>query len=80
MPNIQHITIEPFRSSTGALLGYEVTAHEGWYIHFNNGDEDLALIYDIYALININYDFSLLEIVSASDLPKGAIINGEAKE
>lgn len=69
VPNIQHCKVEPFISSTsGNILGYEVTTHEGWYIHFN-GDEDLALIYDTYALVNVNYDFSLLEVVAEADVP-----------
>lgn len=76
IPNIEHCTVEPFVSSTtGNILGYEVTAHEGWYVHFNDGVEDTANIYSVYVLLPVSYDFSLVEIVPASELPPDAVIN-----
>lgn len=75
IPNINHCDVTPLYRADQTVAGYEVTAHEGWYVHFLSGDEDTANIYSVYVLIPASYDFSLVEVVPEADLPPDAVIN-----
>lgn len=71
--NIENCTVTPIGNPA---IGYRVIANTGWYIHFNDGVEETANHYKTAALLNANYDFSLVEIVPESELPEGAEILG----
>jgi hypothetical protein len=57
---------------------YLIVAHEGWYIHLNDGDEETANLWKTAVGLMTNYDFSQVEIRAAADLPEGAEICGDA--
>jgi hypothetical protein len=73
VPNINHCTVEEIGNPA---VMYRITADEGWYIHYNNGVEDTALVYRTVVAFNARLDFSIIEIVSESELPEGAEICG----
>lgn len=75
IPNIEHCTVEEIGSPA---IGYRITAHTGWYIHLNDGNEDTANVYKGAVALLANRDFSQVEIVPESELPEDAeILGGE---
>lgn len=75
IPNIEHCNVELF-----STLGYRITAHEGWYIHLNNGVEDTQNVWKTVVILWNNYDFSTVEIRSEADLPPDAEICGDTEQ
>lgn len=73
IPNIEHCTVEPM---VGGLM-FRITAHEGWYIHLNDGPEDTANVYKGAVILRADRDFSTVEIVPESELPEDAEILGD---
>lgn len=71
IPNIEHCDVTMPTSRR-----YLITAHEGWYIHLNNGVEDTANVWKGAVGLMVDYDFSLVEIRAEADLPEGAEICG----
>ena len=71
IPNIEHCDVVPI-----GTLGYRITAHEGWYIHLNNGVEDTVNVWKGAVALLANDDFSMVEIRAEADLPEGAEICG----
>ena len=76
IPNIEHCTIESVAS--GRM--FRITAHEGWYIHLNDGDEETANVYKGAVALRAEYPFEQVEIIPASELPEGAEILGVEPE
>ena len=70
VPNIEHCTVTSV--SNGTL--YTIVAHEGWYMHLNDGDEEAATIWKGAMILRADYDYSQLEIRAEADLPEGAEI------
>lgn len=76
IPNIEHCDV-----STIGTIGYRVVAHEGWYIHQQDNEPGMdengnpTKVYKTIALLRNNYDFSLVEICAAEDLPANAEIH-----
>ena len=70
VPNIEHCTV------TERLGGksYKVVANSGWFIHYNDGDEETENFWFTVILVRSDYDFSLIQIVAEADLPEGAEI------
>lgn len=79
IPNIEHCTIEVIGNSASPS-GYRITAHEGWYIHLNDGDEETANIWKGAVALRAAYNFSQVEIRAEADLPEGAEIFGGGNE
>ena len=69
--NIEHCNVTMPSSRV-----YLIQAHEGWYIHLNDGDEETANIWKGAVGLPISYDFSQVEIRAEADLPEGAEICG----
>ena len=79
IPNINNCTVTPITSG-GTVLGYRIITNEGWYIHYNDGNEESANHYKTAALLLATYNFSLVEIIPESELPEGAeILGGNTK-
>lgn len=76
IPNIEHCDVTPVAS--GRM--FRITAHEGWYIHLNDGIEDTANIYKGAVALRAEYPFEQVEIIPASELPEGAEILGDEPE
>jgi hypothetical protein len=74
IPNIEHCTVTPVGNPA---VMYRITAHEGWYIHLNDGDENTANIYKGAVVLMANRDFSEVEIIPESELPEDAEILGD---
>lgn len=70
--NIEHCTVTP--KANGAM--FLIVAHEGWYIHLNDGDVTAENIYKGAVGLPATYDFSIVEIVAEADLPENAEICG----
>lgn len=70
IPNIEHCDVSPV-----GTLGFRITAHEGWYIHLNDGDPDTANIWKGAVILLANTDWSIVEIRAEADLPEGAEYN-----
>ncbi len=70
IPNIEHCTVEEVAS--GRM--YRITAHAGWYIHLNDGDEETANIYKGAVVLMADRDFSQVVIIPESELPEDAVI------
>lgn len=77
IPNIEHCTVEPIGNPP---VIYRVIAHEGWYIHLNDGIEDTANIYKSAVALNATYPFEQVEIIPESELPEDAEILGGSTE
>ena len=73
IPNIEHCTVAPVGNPP---VIFRVTAHEGWYIHLNDGIEDTANYYKTFVALNATYPFEQVQIIPASELPEGAEILG----
>lgn len=73
IPNIQHCRVEEIGNP---VVGYRVTANDGWYIHANDGDEDTANIYKKAVFLRYDYPFEQIEIIAEADLPVDAEILG----
>lgn len=71
IPNIEHCTV----TAIGSM--FRIVAHEGWYIHINDGDETSANHYKGAAILQATYPFEQVEIIPESELPEGAEILGE---
>lgn len=76
IPNINHCTVE----LVGNGRGYRITAHEGWYIHLNDGIEGSENVYKGAVILMATYDFTQVEIVPESELPEGSEIHGGNNE
>lgn len=76
IPNISHCDVVPVQSGN-TVLGYTITAHDGWYIHLNDGNEETANAWKGAVLLLASYDFSLVEIRAEADLPEDAVICGD---
>lgn len=77
IPNIEHCDV-----STVGTIGFRIVAHEGWYIHLadelpGGTEENPTKIYKTIAILWNDYDFSLVEITAAADLPENAEICGD---
>ena len=68
--NIEHCTVTSV--SNGTL--YTIVAHEGWYMHLNDGDEETANIWKGAMILRADDDDSQLEIRAEADLPPDADI------
>jgi hypothetical protein len=75
IPNIEHCDVTMPTSRR-----YLIRAHEGWYIHLNDGDEETANIWKGAVGLMTDYDFSQVEIRAEADLPEGAEICGGDNE
>lgn len=73
IPNIEHCTVTPVVNGAA----YKINSHEGWYIHLNNGIEDTANVWKTAVILQATYDFSIVEIRAAADLPEDAEICGD---
>ena len=73
IPNIEHCTVTPVGNPP---VIFRVTAHEGWYIRLNDGNEDNANVYKTAVALISTYDFSIVQIIPASELPEDAEILG----
>ena len=71
--DIQNVTVNPVTSG-GVVLGYTITANDGYYIHLPQHDE---LSYTTIVILRAAYDFSTVEVVHESELPEGAEIHGD---
>lgn len=71
IPNIEHCTVTPIANM------FRIIAHEGWYIHLNDGDEETANIWKGAVILLATDDFSMVEIRAEADLPEGAEICGD---
>lgn len=74
IPNIEHCTVTPI----GGM--YRIVAHEGWYIHLNDGIEDTLNVYKGAVILNTGYPFEQVEIIPESELPEGAEILGKTDD
>ena len=74
IPNITHCTVIEIGDP---VVGYEIRANTGWYIHTANHKEKM---YAIIILVPSSYNFSTIKIVAEEDLPEGAEIHGNAHE
>ena len=72
IPNIEHCDVTEVAG--GRMFG--IVAHEGWYIHLNDGDESTANVYKGAVILRADRDFSTVEIVPESELPEDAEILG----
>ena len=72
--NIEHCTVTPI-SNNGVVLGYNITANDGWWIHLNNGVEDTVNHWTKIVILLASTDFSIVEIRATEDLPEGAETN-----
>ena len=70
VPNIEHCTVIPVANNTM----YYISAHEGWYMHLNDGDEETANIWKGSMILRADDDYSQLEIRTEADLPSDADI------
>lgn len=72
IPNIEHCTV------TERLNGqmFQITTHEGWYIHLNNGIEGGENLWKTVVILRADSDFSIVEIRAFEDLPPEAEICG----
>ena len=77
IPNIEHCDVRPIGNP---VLMYRVTAHEGWYIHLNDGVEDTVNVWKGAVGLLPTTDFSIVEIRAEADLPEGAEICGGVEE
>ena len=77
IPNIEHCTVQPIGNP---VVMYRIVAHEGWYIHLNNGEEDTVNVWKGAVAMLANDDFSMVEIRAEADLPEGAEICGDTNE
>lgn len=70
IPNIEHCTV------TERLGGrmYQIVTNEGWYVHLHNGVEDTQNVWKTAVILNVDEDFSIVEIRAFADLPEGAEI------
>lgn len=75
IPNIDHCDVSPV-----GTLGFRITAHEGWYIHLNDGDEETANIWKGAVILLSTTDWTIVEIRAEADLPEGAEICGDTNE
>ena len=73
--NINHCDVIPVMNGE-TIAGYRINSHEGWYIHLNNGVEDTVNVWKTSVILPASYDFSIVEIRAAADLPEGAEICG----
>jgi hypothetical protein len=71
IPNIEHCDVRAL-----GTVGFRIIAHEGWYIHLNDGDEETANNWTREVGLPASADFSIVEIRAEADLPDGAEING----
>lgn len=76
IPNIEHCDVEPM---VGGRM-FRITAHEGWYIHLNDGVEDTANVYKGAVILRADRDFTEVEIIPESELPPDAEILAEEPE
>ena len=74
IPNINHCTVIVIGDP---VVGYEIRANTGWYIHTANHKEKM---YATIILVPSSYNFSTIQIVAEEDLPEGAEIHGNADE
>ena len=74
--DLQNVTIEPV-SSGGIVLGYTITANEGYYIHLPQHEE---LSYTTIVMLRAAYDFSTVQVVHESEVPEGAEIHGNGND
>lgn len=77
IPNIEHCDVTML-----GTIGYRIFAHEGWYIYQADNipggtEENPTKIYRTAVILFTNYDFSLVEITAAADLPDNAEICGD---
>lgn len=73
IPNIEHCTVTPVGNPP---VIFRVTAHEGWYIHLNDGIEGSENLYKTAVALNATYPFEQVQILPESELPEGAEIWG----
>jgi hypothetical protein len=71
IPNIEHCDV-----SMPTSRRYVLRAHEGWYIHINDGDEETANMWKTVTSLMVGQDFSQVEIRAEADLPPDAEICG----
>ena len=73
IPNIEHCTVTPMVNGNM----FRIITNEGWYIHLNDGNEDTANVWKTAVILQATYDFSIVEIRAAADLPENAEICGD---
>ena len=69
VPNIEHVTVTPVGDPA---VMYRLTAHTGWWLHLNDGDEETANLYKRAMALRADRDWSQLQVVADADLPEGA--------
>lgn len=69
VPNIEHCYVRPLGDP---VIGYRIEAHEGWYIHINNGIEETKNWWKTVIGVRTDFDFSLIDIRAEADLPPDA--------
>ena len=55
------------------VVGYRITANEGWCIHTANHEENE---YARIIVVGVNYDMSTIQILEIATLPEGSEIHG----
>lgn len=71
IPNIHNCTVDPLGNP---VVGYTITANEGWCIHTANHEENE---YARIIVIGVNYDMSTIQILEIATLPEGYEIHGD---
>lgn len=71
IPNIEHCDVIPV-----GTIAHRVNTHEGWYIHFTDGDEYSMNQYKTAVVLRTDMDLSNVEIIAEADLPPDAEICG----
>lgn len=68
IPNIEHCNQKKVFVG-GKLVGYTITAHDGYLIHLNNEAEDTQDVWVKTITISVYCDFSQVEIREDKDIP-----------
>lgn len=72
VPNVEHCEVKPVGNPP---IGYRVNSLPGWFLHIITDEEDeTANHYKTAMLLNVNFDYSTLQIVSGDELPENAKI------
>lgn len=68
--DIPNVTVEPMGNP---VARYRIRTLEGYVIKLPVYEE---LEYKTVAILQLNYDFSLVQVLPISELPEGYVING----
>ena len=72
--DLQNVTVEPMGNP---VARYRITTLDGYVIKLPTYPEN---VYKTVAILQINYDFSTVQIIATTDLPEGAEIYGNTDE